>query len=73
LLERLKQIFPASWAENYLHFEFGDPKIKLYGIMGKSILKFNSSMIKIFVNKRPVKDKIIQKAIMQAYSRWIEP
>jgi DNA mismatch repair ATPase MutL len=41
--------------------------------MGKSILKFNSSMIKIFVNKRPVKDKIIQKAIMQAYSRWIEP
>jgi DNA mismatch repair protein MutL len=30
-------------------------------------------MIKIFVNNRPVKDKIIQKAIMQAYSRWIEP
>ena len=99
LLERLKQIFPVSWAENYLHFEFiggyqddkwyysdddsrwyqddylvGNTRgIKLYGIMGKSILKFNSSMIKIFVNKRPVKDKIIQKAIMQAYSRWIEP
>ena len=73
LIWRLQDIFPKSWAENYLNFEFVSDKVKLYGVMGKSILKFNSSMIKIFVNNRPVKDKIIQKAIMQAYSRWIEP
>ncbi len=73
LFSRLQQIFPKNWAENYLNFEFKNDQISLYGFMGKSILKFNSSMIKIFVNWRVIKDKIIQKAIMQAYSRWIEP
>ena len=72
-ISRLKQIFPASWAENYLPFEFSDWNISLWWVLWKSILKFNSNMIKIFVNSRPVKDKIVQKAIMQAYSRWIEP
>ena len=72
-ISRLKQIFPSSWSENYLPFEFSDWKITLWWVLWKSILKFNSNMIKIFVNSRPVKDKIIQKAIMQAYSRWIEP
>jgi len=72
-ISRLKQIFPSSWAENYLPFEFSDGKVTLWWVLWKSILKFNSNMIKIFVNSRPVKDKIIQKAIMQAYSRWIQP
>ena len=72
-ISRLKQVFPSSWSENYLPFEFSDWKITLWWVLWKSILKFNSNMIKIFVNSRPVKDKIIQKAIMQAYSRWIEP
>jgi len=73
LIGRLKEVFPPEWEENYLFFEYFADKIKLYGVMGKSILKFNSPMIKIFANKRAIKDKIIQKAIMDAYSRWLEP
>jgi len=73
LMSRLKQIFPSSWSENYLYYEYSDWWIQLYGVLWKSNLKFNSNMIKIFVNWRPVKDRIIQKAIMQAYSRWLEP
>ena len=74
LLNRLKQIYPSSWSENYLFIEHNDGIYSINAVIGKSILKFNSSNnINIFVNQRPVKDKIIQKAIMQAYSRWLEP
>ena len=73
LISRLSDIYPKEWVENYLNFEFVNDSIKLYWIMWKSILKFNSSMIKIFVNWRYVRDKIINKAVLQAYSRRIEP
>ena len=73
LLARIKQIFPKDWEQNYLFLEYSDGIYTLNGIIWKSILKFNSSMIKIFVNQRSVKDRIIQKSIMQAYSRWLEP
>jgi len=73
LLERIKQIYPKDWENNYLFIEHNDSIYQVNAIIWKSILKFNSSMIKIFVNQRPVKDRIIQKAIMQAYSRWLEP
>ena len=73
LFERLQQIYPKSWEENLLTLEHKDEIYEIYGVIGKSILKFNSNKIKIFINNRPVKDKIIQKAVMQAYSRWLEP
>ena len=73
LFERLQQIYPKSWEENLLTLEHEDEIYEIYGVIGKSILKFNSNKIKIFINNRPVKDKIIQKAVMQAYSRWLEP
>jgi len=73
LFERLQQIYPKSWEENLLTLEHKDEIYEIYGVIGKSILKFNSNKIKIFINSRPVKDKIIQKAVMQAYSRWLEP
>ena len=73
LLERIKDIYPKDWEQNYLFLEHNDSIYNLNWIIWKSILKFNSSMIKIFVNARPVKDRIIQKAVMQAYTRWLEP
>jgi len=73
LFERLQQIYPKSWEENLLTLEHKDDIYEIYGVIGKSILKFNSNKIKIFINSRPVKDRIIQKAVMQAYSRWLEP
>ena len=73
LFERLQQIYPKSWEENLLTLDHKDEIYEIYGVIGKSILKFNSNKIKIFINNRPVKDRIIQKAVMQAYSRWLEP
>ena len=73
LFERIQQIYPKSWEENLLTLEHKDEIYEIYGVIGKSILKFNSNKIKTFINSRPVKDKIIQKAVMQAYSRWLEP
>ncbi len=73
LFERLQQIYPQSWEENLLTLDHKDEIYEIYGVIGKSILKFNSNKIKIFINNRPVKDRIIQKAVMQAYSRWLEP
>ncbi len=73
IFERLQQIYPKSWEENLVNLEHKDENYEIYGVIGKSILKFNSNKIKIFINSRPVKDKIIQKAVMQAYSRWLEP
>ncbi len=73
LLNRVKQIYPSSWEENFVFIEHEDENYSVYGIIWKSILKFNSNMIKIFINSRNVKDKIVQRAIMQAYNRWLEP
>ena len=73
IFERLQQIYPKSWEKNLVNLEHKDENYEIYGVIGKSILKFNSNKIKIFINSRPVKDKIIQKAVMQAYSRWLEP
>jgi len=72
LLDRVKQIYSSFYEENFLFIEHKDVNYNIYGIIWKSILKFNSNMIKIFVNQRNVKDKIIQKAVMDAYRRWIE-
>jgi len=73
LLERIKQIYPKDWEQNYLFLQHTDGIYTLNWVIWKSILKFNSSMIKIFVNGRAVKDRVIQRAVMQAYSRWLEP
>jgi len=73
LFDRLLQIYPKSWKENILNIEHKDEFYQIYWVIWKSILKFNSNMINIFVNSRYVKDKIIQKAVMQAYSRQLEP
>ena len=73
LLSRINQIYPKEWEQNYLFVDHNDEIYKVYWVIWKSILKFNSPSIKIFVNQRPVKNKIIQRAILQAYSRWIEP
>ena len=73
LLDRIKQIYPSSWEKNFIFIEHKDETCSVYWVIWKSILKFNSNMIKIFVNNRSIKSNIIQKAIMQAYNRWLEP
>ncbi len=73
LWERILQIYPSSWWDNLVHLDFEDSENSIYGVISKPILKFNTPLTRIFINSRPVEDRIIKKAIMQAYSRWIQP
>ena len=73
LWDRILQIYPSNWGDNLIALDFEDSENSIYGVISKPILKFNAPMINIFVNSRPIEDRIIKKAIMQAYSRWIQP
>lgn len=48
--------------------------MQLSGVVSDASLRFGSGEnIKIYVNARPVQDKVIKKAIMDAYARQITP
>lgn len=74
LWDRVLDIFWEDIFRNLLYFENYKNKIKVYGFAWNSQLSFqNSDNIYLFVNKRPVNDKILKKAILQAYYRQIPP
>jgi DNA mismatch repair protein MutL len=48
--------------------------MKLSGVVSDASLRFGSGEnVKVYVNGRPVQDKIIRKAILEAYHRQITP
>lgn len=73
-LTRLLQVYKESWKNNIKILENEFNKISIFGVASDSTLTFSSpSNIKIFVNNRPVQDKIIKKAILDFYKRQISP
>lgn len=77
LFDRIKQIYGEDIVKNLKPVEnyIGeDWQLKVYWFVSDSSLTFSSSdnMI-IFVNKRPIQDKLLKKAVMQAYYRQIAP
>ena len=78
LEDRIFSIFPASWKQNITHFENQNLEAKIFWYCSNASLSFfDDKKIFIFVNSRPVKDKIIKKAIMQSYfwniTKWKYP
>jgi DNA mismatch repair protein MutL len=78
LLDRILQIYwdniikHLKFVENYVRNDFWF--FKLYWFVSDSWLSFSSpDNMLFFVNKRPIHDKIIKKAVMQAYYRQISP
>lgn len=72
LLERVLQIWRKDWSKNLAPVEYSDEQFGLTGVVSTAGLTFGSAeMIKIFVNGRPVNDKVIKKALMDAYTRQI--
>ena len=52
--------------------DFDDSALRLYGVFSDPTITFGSpEHIKIFVNQRPVQDRVLRKAIMQAYDRQL--
>lgn len=74
LSTRILDIFKKDWSEKLIPLAYKEDSLKITGVVSDPTLRFGSAEnIKIYVNSRPVQDKIIKKAIMDAYSRQITP
>lgn len=72
LLTRFGSIFKKEWESNVRILDFDDKSLRMYGVLSDSSLTFGSpENIRIFVNARPVQDRILKKALITAYERQI--
>lgn len=74
LLARITDIYKKDRSKNLLDINYKDENVNLWWVISDSSLRFGSAEnIKIYVNSRPIEDKIIKKALMDAYYRQIMP
>lgn len=72
--ERIVAIFKQDRRKKLKSLTKSTSQIQIQGMIGDANLRFRSrENIRIYVNSRPVQDKIIMKAIMDAYRRQIKP
>lgn len=71
-LERFWQLFKPERIDHLRVLDFDDSALRLYGVFSDPTITFGSpEHIKIFVNQRPVQDRVLRKAIIQAYDRQL--
>lgn len=74
LMERIMDIYKKDRSAHIKELSYQSEELSLYGIIGNAqILFWSAENIKIYVNKRPVQDKVIRKSLMDAYYRQIAP
>jgi len=74
LKERIIQLYKKDWWEHLHELSHTDDVLSITGVVGDAGLRFATpDHIKIFVNKRPVNDRVIKKALLDAYRRQITP
>lgn len=74
LKERIVDVYKKDWRKNLKDFAIDREYVTLKGVVSDAGLRFGSAEnIKIYVNGRPVQDKIIRKALMDAYNRQLTP
>ena len=74
LIDRVGHIYKKDRSKNLRLLDYHDDGISITGVVGDAWLRFGSAEnVKIFVNKRPVNDRIIKKAILDAYKRQMHP
>lgn len=74
LLGRIADIFKQDWKKNLKTFDIKTDFVRFYWVVSDPGLRFwSAENVKIYVNWRPIQDKIIKKALMDAYSRQITP
>lgn len=72
--ERIVAIFKQDRRKNLKNLKKTTGQLQINGMIGDANLRFRSrENIRIYVNGRPVQDKIIMKALMDAYRRQIKP
>lgn len=74
LAERMQDVFKKDRSSNLCGILYQDENLTLTWYVSDSQLRFwSAEHIRIYVNTRPVQDKIIKKALMDAYHRQITP
>jgi len=74
LIPRINEIYKKDRTNNLKDLKYKDEEIEIAWVVSDPSLRFGSAEnIKIYVNSRPVQDKIIYKALMDAYFRQITP
>lgn len=70
LVERIADIYKKDRSKRIKYLTYDDDEIALRGVIGDPQLSFGSAEnIKIYVDKRPVQDSSITKAIMDVYHK----
>ena len=74
LIWRIADLFKQDRRKNLKEFDTETDLVHLHGVISDPSLRFwSAENIRIYVNWRPIQDKIIKKALMDAYSRQITP
>jgi len=74
LMQRILDITKKDREKNLKEIAYQDQQLHVYGVVWDATLHFATGQyFWIFVNGRPVQDKVLKKAIMQAYQRQIVP
>ena len=74
LIWRIADLFKQDRRKNLKEFDTKTDLVHLHGVISDPSLRFwSAENIRIYVNWRPIQDKIIKKALMDAYSRQITP
>jgi len=74
LVDRVGHIYKKDWWKSLRKLDYTEDWLSLSWVIWDAWLRFGSAEnIKIFVNKRPIQDRIIKKAILDAYRRQMHP
>ena len=74
LQPRILDLYKKDRGEKLITFSQKDEWISMAGILSDSSLRFwSAENIKIYVNARPVQDRVVRRALLDAYSRQIAP
>lgn len=72
--QRMQQLFKKDRVSHVKPLSYNDEVLSIVGVAGDATMHFGSGEnMRIYVNQRPVQDKIIKRAIMEAYRRQIVP
>ena len=71
-LERMRQLYGAKVASRMLHFDSSRAGGRVFGLASMSQDSYPTSrMVFVFVNRRAVRDRVLQRAVIQAYDTLI--
>ena len=74
LIVRINDIYKRDWENNLIPLAYSDEDLKIMWVLSDPSIRFGSAdNVKIYVNSRPVQDKTIYKALMDAYRRQLTP